>query len=168
MLTPKVVFLIRLTCALSLLTPFCIQAKEDGRTGRFLRITVPGNNKILTLNEVEIYSGGKNVARGGKTTQSSTAHGGVAERAIDGNKNTDYNAGGQTHTDGSGSIAPWWEVDLGKSVPVERIEVYNRKGYESRLNGFTVTIMDVLRETVFEKKKIRGAERILIDLKKKG
>ncbi|MEC9123350.1 MAG: SGNH/GDSL hydrolase family protein, partial [Verrucomicrobiota bacterium] len=28
--------------------------------------------------------------------------------------------------------------------------------------------MDVLRETVFEKKKIRGAERITIDLKKKG
>ena len=108
MLTPKVVFLIRLTCALSLLTPFCIQAKEDGRTGRFLRITVPGNNKILTLNEVEIYSGGKNVARGGKTTQSSTAHGGVAERAIDGNKNTDYNAGGQTHTDGSSTKRGIW------------------------------------------------------------
>ena len=171
--TSKVVFLIRLTCVLSLLAPFSIQAKDTKKTssaptGRFLRITIPGDNKILTLNEVEIYSGGKNVAREGKAKQSSTAHGGVAERGMDGNKNPDYNAGGQTHTDGSGSIAPWWEVDLGKSVPVEKIEVFNRRGLGDRLNGFTVTLMDVLRETVFEKKKIRGAERILIDLRKKG
>ena len=94
--TSKVVFLIRITCVLLLLTPFCIQAKEDRPPGRFLLITVPGNNKILTLNEVEIYSGGKNVARDGKAKQSSTAHGGVAGRGIDGNKNPDYNAGGQT------------------------------------------------------------------------
>ena len=168
----KKVYLIPLTCVFSFFTPFCVQAKDDKKTSsfpnaRFLRITVPGDNKILTLNEVEIYSAGKNLARAGKATQSSTAHGGVAERAIDGNKNPDYNAGGQTHTDGFGSIAPWWEVDLGKSVPVEKIEVYNRKGFESRLNGFTVTLMDVLRETVFETKKIRGAERIVINLKNK-
>ena len=168
----KKVYLIPLTCVFSFFTPFCVQAKDDKKTSsfpnaRFLRITVPGDNKILTLNEVEIYSAGKNLARAGKATQSSTAHGGVAERAIDGNKNPDYNAGGQTHTDGFGSIAPWWEVDLGKSVPVEKIEVYNRKGFESRLNGFTVTLMDVLREKVFETKKIRGAERIVINLKNK-
>ena len=168
----KKVYLIPLTCVLSFMAPFCVQAKDDKKTSsfpnaRFLRITVPGDNKILTLNEVEIYSAGKNAARAGKATQSSTAHGGVAERAIDGNKNPDYNAGGQTHTDGFGSIAPWWEVDLGKSVPVEKIEVYNRKGFESRLNGFTVTLLDVLREKVFETKKIRGAERIVINLKNK-
>ena len=127
--TSKVVSLIRLTCAFSLLAPFCIQAKDDKKTSsvptaRFVRITVPGDNKILTLNEVEVYSGKKNVAREGKAKQSSTAHGGVAERAIDGKKNPDYNADGQTHTDGSGSIAPWWELDLGKSMPVEKIEVY--------------------------------------------
>ena len=170
--TLKVDFLIRLTCALSLVAPFCVQAKDDKKTSslptaRFLRITVPGDNKILTLNEVEIYSKGKNVARAGKAKQSSTAHGGVAQRGIDGNKNPDYNAGGQTHTDGSGSIAPWWEVDLGQSVPVEKIEVFNRRGLGDRLNGFTVTLMDVLRETVFETKKVRGAERIIINLKNK-
>ena len=154
----KKVYLIPLTCVLSFMAPFCVQAKDDKKTSsfpnaRFLRITVPGDNKILTLNEVEIYSAGKNTARAGKATQSSTAHGGVAERAIDGNKNPDYNAGGQTHTDGFGSIAPWWEVDLGKSVPVEKIEVYTA-GFESRLNGFTVTLMGVLREG-FRNKKIR-------------
>ena len=63
--TSKVVSLIRLPPRpLSLLVPFCIQAKDDKKTSsvptaRFVRITVPGDNKILTLNEVEIYSGGK-------------------------------------------------------------------------------------------------------------
>jgi len=136
--------------------------------GRFLRITVPGDNKILTLNEVEIISGGKNVARSGKAKQSSLGSGGVAPRAIDGNKNPDWNGGGQTHTDGFGSIAPWWEVDLGKILPVEKIEVWNRKGFESRLNNFTVELLDENRKKVFDKSKVRGAQRIVFDLKKKG
>ena len=71
------VYLIPLTCVFSFFTPFCVQAKDDKKTSsfpnaRFLRITVPGDNKILTLNEVEIYSAGKNLARAGKATQSST------------------------------------------------------------------------------------------------
>ena len=136
--------------------------------GRFLRITLPGDNKILTLNEVEIMSGGKNVARYGKAKQSSLGSGGVASRGIDGNKNPDWNGGGQTHTDGSGSIAPWWEVDLGKSLAIDKIEVWNRSGYESRLNNFMVELMDENRKKVFEKSKVRGAQRIVFDLKKKG
>ena len=136
--------------------------------GRFLRITVPGDNKILTLNEVEIMSGGKNVALSGKAKQSSLGSGGVASRGIDGNKNPDWNGGGQTHTDGSGSIAPWWEVDLGKSLAIDKIEVWNRSGYESRLNNFMVELMDENRKKVFEKSKVRGAQRIVFDLKKKG
>ena len=38
------------------------------------------------LAEVEVFAGGNNVAGGGKATQSSTGAGGVASRAIDGNK----------------------------------------------------------------------------------
>ena len=136
--------------------------------GQFLRITVPGDNKILTLNEVEIMSGGKNVALSGKAKQSSLGSGGVASRGIDGNKNPDWNGGGQTHTDGFGSIAPWWEVDLGKSLPIDKIEVWNRQGFESRLNNFTVELLDENRKKVFEKSKVRGAQRIVFDLKKKG
>ena len=136
--------------------------------GRFLRITVPGDNKILTLNEVEILSDGKNVARTGKAKQSSLGSGGVASRGIDGNKNPDWNGGGQTHTDGSGSTGPWWEVDLGKSFPIEKIEVWNRKGLESRLNNFKVEFLDENRKKVFERSKVRGAQRIVFDLKKKG
>ena len=113
-------------------------------------------------------SGGKNVARSGKAKQSSLGSGGVASRGIDGNKNPDWNGGGQTHTDGSGSIAPWWEVDMGKSLAIDKIEVWNRSGYESRLNNFTVELLDENRKKVFEKSKVRGAQRIVFDLKKKG
>ena len=36
-----------------------------------------------------------------------------------------YGDGGQTHTQ-EGTDNPWWEVDLGREVPIERIVVYNR------------------------------------------
>src|SRR5262249_32618388 len=37
--------------------------------GRFVRIELPGRRKTLTLAEVEVYSDGQNVARGGKASQ---------------------------------------------------------------------------------------------------
>ena len=67
---------------------------------RFLRIEIPKDNKVLTLNEVEIISGGKNIAPQGKAKQSSTGAGGIASRAIDGNKNQTLTEGGKlTPTD---------------------------------------------------------------------
>ena len=141
--------------------------KTSRLEGRFLRIELPGKDRILTLNEVEIYSNGKNIARGSKTKQSSVAHNGIPERAIDGNKNPDYGAGGQTHTNNSKD--PWWEVDLGKSYPVEKVEVWNREGgTASRLNGFKLELLDGNRKPVFTKSRIREGQRIVFDLKKEG
>ena len=70
-------------------------------------------------------SDGRNVARQGKATQSSTANGGAASKAIDGNKSGKYGDGGQTHTE-ENSTNPWWEVDLGVEVPIDSIVVWNR------------------------------------------
>ena len=66
-------------------------------TARYVRIELPGKNRILTLAEVEVISSGKNIAPKGKASQSSTASSGDASRATDGNKNPSYNANGQTH-----------------------------------------------------------------------
>src|SRR5262249_36220518 len=63
---------------------------SKGPTGRFVRIELPGRLRTLTLAEVEVYSGGVNVARRGKATQKNTAHGGDASRAIDGNVSGTY------------------------------------------------------------------------------
>ena len=84
--------------------------------GRYVRIEIPGKKKTLTLAEVEVFSDGRNVARQGKATQSSTA-GGDANRAIDGNKSGAWSDGGQLHTK-ENETNPWWKVDLGKEVTI--------------------------------------------------
>ena len=132
---------------------------------RFLRIEIPGDNKILTVNEVEIFSGGKNVARQGKAKQSSVGSGGVPERGIDGNKNPDWRGAGQTHTDGFGTTNPWWEVDLGKEFTVDTVQVWNRQGFEKRLDGFTIQLMDANRKQIYKSGKTKGAQRIKFTLK---
>jgi putative heme-binding domain-containing protein len=122
-------------------------------SGRFVRVELPGKQRVLTLAEVEVYSDGRNVARGGKASQINTAHGGEARRAIDGNTSGAWGAGGQTHTL-EGTENPWWEVDLGAEYPIETIVIYNRTdpGLEGRLSGFTLRILDGSRDVVFEKK----------------
>src|SRR6185295_5852137 len=87
-------------------------AASKGKTvfGRYVRVEIPGKKKILTLAEVEVYSDGQNVARQGKATQINTANEGDASRAIDGNTDGKFNAGGQTHTE-ENIVDPWWEVD---------------------------------------------------------
>ena len=132
---------------------------------RYVRVEIADDNRILTLNEVEVISGGKNIAPKGKATQSSTGAGGVASRAIDGNKDTDYNKGGQTHTDGFGSINPWWELDLGGEYKIDEVEVWNRKGFESRLNGFTIQLLDANRKQIYKSGKTKGAQRTKFTLR---
>ncbi len=114
-----------------------------GVFGRYVRIELPGKFRTLTLAEVEIYSDGKNVARQGRASQSSTSNGGVASRAIDGNKSGNFNDKGQTHTV-EGTTDPWWEVDLGKDYAIESIVIFNRTdgNLGSRLNNFTLRILD--------------------------
>ena len=143
-------------------------AEKPANGTRFIRIEIPADNRILTLNEVEIFSGGKNVARLGKATQSSVGSGGVPERAIDGNKNPDWGAGGQTHTDGFGSTNPWWEVDLGREFMVDKVEVWNRQGFEKRLDGFTIQLLDSNRKKLYKSGKTKGAQRIKFTLKNRA
>jgi putative heme-binding domain-containing protein len=128
-----------------------------GTYGRYVRVALPGKARTLTLAEVEVYSDGVNVARRGKATQSSTAYGGVAARAIDGNKSGRYGDGGQTHTE-EDTPNPWWEVDLGKEYPIESIVIYNRTdgSLGSRLKGFTLRVLNAERGTVFRKNRNRA------------
>jgi len=122
---------------------------QSGATGRYVRIELPGGQKTLTLAEVEVFVGNENVARTGTATQSATAHGGEASRAIDGNTNPDWGNGSQTHTP-ENVDNPWWEVDLGSERTLERIVIHNRgSGFESRLNGFTLQVLDDKRQPVF-------------------
>jgi len=132
------------------LPPALASGSSKGTYGRYVRVSLPRNG-TLTLAEVEVFSGVDNVARRGKATQSATSHGGVAQRAVDGNKSVVYGDGGQTHTPEDGRN-PWWEVDLGEEYPIDRISITGRmEGFEGRLNGYTLTVLDSNRNEVFRR-----------------
>ncbi len=139
-----------------------------GKPARFVRIELPGDKRILTLAEVEVISGGKNIAKNGTATQSSTNGDGKAPRALDGNKDSDWNKGGQTHTTNSGSTNPWWEVDLKAAVDIEKVGVWNRSGFENRLTGFTITLLDADRKEVFRAANVAAPQVMEIDVKNGG
>jgi putative heme-binding domain-containing protein len=125
--------------------------QDDGKSGRFVRIELPGKNRTLTLAEVEVYSAGKNVAREGKASQINEGFGGKASKAIDGNTNGNFGNGGQSHTQ-ENVTNPWWEVDLGKEYPITSIAVYNRTDgdFGKRLHNFTLKVLNSDRKVVFE------------------
>jgi azurin/glucose/arabinose dehydrogenase len=127
-------------------------SSNPGAAARHVRIELPRRG-TLTLAEVEVFANGSNVARSGSARQSSTGSGGEAKRGIDGNTNPDYDAGGQTHTQ-EGEQNPWWELDLQSDRAVSEIAVWNRAGFEDRLEGFTLTVLDAGRNELFKKSGI--------------
>lgn len=66
-----------------------------------------------------------NLALGKPVAQSSTAYGGVPERAVDGDTNGSWGSGSVTHTEENVG-QPWWRVDLGRSQQLGRVDVFNR------------------------------------------
>lgn len=141
--------------------PPAVKAQVDGNNntrGRFIRIELPRKG-TLTLAEVEVMSGGKNIAPTGTATQQSTSSGGAAARAIDGNKSGAYGDGGQTHTIVDVSN-PWWELDLKSEQPVDSTTIYNRTDNDgvlaSRLDGFTISVLDGSRNVVAQQAGIKA------------
>ncbi len=122
-----------------------------GRSGRYLRIELPGKQRHLVLAEVQAFSGKENVALKGKAKQSSTAFAGDAKRAIDGNTNGVYFEGNSvTHTNTEDS--PWWEVDLTADKTIDRLVIWNRTdpGTPQLLANFKVQLLDDKRKVVWE------------------
>lgn len=120
---------------------------------RFVRIELPGKDKLLSLAEVQVFRADENLAQGKKATQSSVDYEGEPGRAVDGNTDGHYfNANSTTHT--KTEKDPWWEVDLGQDVSVERVAVWNRTdspNIGSRLDGLRIVLLDVRREPLFVK-----------------
>jgi hypothetical protein len=125
-------------------------AGTPGPVARYVRIELPGGQRILQLAEVQVYSRGANVAAAGAATQISTYADAAASRAIDGTTDGEYTKGSVAHTAVS-TDDPWWEVDLKSEVPLERIVVWNRIEAAERLEGFRVVALDANRQPVWEK-----------------
>lgn len=109
---------------------------------RFVRITQHGKNQILSLAEVQVLSGGRNVALKKDALQSSNYPPAGADRAIDGNTSGNFAEGSVSHTKTEDN--PWWEVDLGDSFDIQKITIWNRtdNALEKRLHDYSVVLMD--------------------------
>ena len=81
-----------------------------------------------------------NVARGKAATQSSTySTASTASRAVDGNTNGTFSAGGSSSTNNNTNA--WWQVDLGASYALDSIQLWNRTDCcANRLSNFYVFV----------------------------
>ncbi len=121
---------------------------------RYVRVELPGKDKILSLAEVEIFAEDdsgelKNVALSGQATQSSQYSSGPAPLAIDGITNGNYHESKSvTHTKLAGTD-PWWEVDLGSAQKLSKVVIWNRTdgNYSDRLVDYRVVLMGEDRTT---------------------
>lgn len=121
------------------------------RLTRYIKITQP-RSTYLSLAEVKIYNrAGENINKRGLATQSSTAYGGNAQRAVDDNTSSKWSDGSITHTNYGSSN--WWKIDLGQGSEISRIEVYNRKdsGTDGRIAGIKIELVDRYGETISSK-----------------
>ncbi|KAL1272058.1 hypothetical protein QQF64_031074 [Cirrhinus molitorella] len=67
----------------------------------------------------------ENIALNARVVQSSVYNSaGVAEHAVDGNRDTDYGKGSCTHT--KVEFNPWWRADLGNVYSISKVAITNR------------------------------------------
>ncbi len=119
--------------------------------GRYVRVDLPGERRILALAEVEVFRDGENIATTGTAQQSSTDYDGHARLAIDGNTDGHY-FNGQSVTHTATEADPWWQLDLGQMTPIERIVLWNRTdgSVGKRMAGYRVRVLDDEGRIVWE------------------
>ena len=88
-----------------------------------------------------VYEQAVNLAARRPTMQSTTDYGGDASRAVDENTDGNFSDASVTHT--TLEAQPWWQVDLGNSMNIGRVVVYNRTDCcAARLSNFDILVSD--------------------------
>ncbi|XP_019627160.1 PREDICTED: fibronectin-like [Branchiostoma belcheri] len=133
-----------------------------GMIGRYVGVRLPGPSRILTLCEVQVYTG-VNVALGKTAYQTTTEHHTrAASRAVDGNTDTNFFSGTCTVTADAGETDPSWWVDLGQSYMIARYVHFNSLDAGPwRLNPFNIHIGD--SDQVSTNPKCGGDHHIALD-----
>ena len=100
------------------------------------RITVPGNNRIINLAEMEITSSGANVTDTAQLRQSSDYNGGSYPIAnlVDGDRSN------FSHTETEAN--PWIEASFDAPRSLDAVTIWNRPGFEGRFDGARVEFFD--------------------------
>uniref|UniRef100_A0A671P3Q9 Uncharacterized LOC107699373 n=1 Tax=Sinocyclocheilus anshuiensis TaxID=1608454 RepID=A0A671P3Q9_9TELE len=112
-----------------------------GIEGRYVTVHIPGDGKIVTLCEVEVYGylGAVRFPENNSATQSSTFGNWFSEKAIDGNRGLL-----QLYTGCSSTLNqtnPWWRLDLRHIYRVSKVVVTNRKDCcAEQINGVEIRI----------------------------
>ncbi|MFO0914972.1 MAG: discoidin domain-containing protein [Pirellulales bacterium] len=112
-------------------------------TGRFVRVRLEGDQRILSLAEVQVLetATGKELQTAGTARQSSVGSDGAPERAIDGKPDGTYSNGSVSHT--ADEKNPWWLVDLGDARDIGSIVIHNRADCcGDRLKDAVVEVFD--------------------------
>jgi hypothetical protein len=125
-----------------------IRPARPERAARYVRVELPGRNRVLSLAEVQVWAGTENLAPTGTATQSSVASDAAAARATDGRTDGSPEKGSLSAT--AAEDNPWWEVDLGRTAPIERVVLWGRTGLEPTAGGLKISLLDERRATVWE------------------
>ena len=121
-------------------------------SGRYVRITLPGASKALRLAEVEVYSDGENIALLKDTSQSSnfaelTKY--LSSVAVDSNRDS------SSATFTAVEENPWWEIDLGSEVDIEKIIIY---ASTRSMAGYNISVYDASYTQVFYEENLPHVE----------
>jgi Ca2+-binding RTX toxin-like protein len=112
-------------------------------SGQYVRLyLIPAD--WLSLAEVQVFSGGVNVARSGTASQISTGFGGTADKAIDGSTNGFAATSPVVTSTGTNGAFNWWQVDLHATYNIDQIALFNRTdgGLGARLHDFDVVVFN--------------------------
>jgi len=127
--------------------------------GQFVRVSRSGKAIYLQVAELEIMAGGKNIARDGEASQSTSGYGGLARYAIDGNRSGQWAHKTISHTTQQND--PWLEVDLGAEHTLQSIGLWGRLDCcPERLDNFTVEVFDAERKLVWSKAGNRNPDSL--------
>jgi hypothetical protein len=114
---------------------------------QYVKVQILGSG-ILSLAEVQVFTGHVNLALFKTAIQSTSIHNTVAGLAVDGNRDGDFSAGSVTHT--QAYPRQWWEVDLGRQSEISSVPLYNRVDCcQDRLTNFEVHLFDFAHSLVY-------------------
>ena len=98
-----------------------------------ITIFIPGSNQTLNLSEVEVISGGENIADQAKASQSSRYNDDFLVALL-----TDGDLANFAHS-AQGDNNPWFQFQFSQAIKVEDVRIFNRRGYEGRFRSGQVT-----------------------------
>ncbi len=118
--------------------------------GRYIRVESGARPEYLHFAELEVYAGGGNVAVGKATTASSTMAPFRPDKAVDGVIEYVWGVNPSFWSSAGHAGGEWWEADLGETVAIERLVLYNRLDCcQERLQGAVLRVLSAERTEVF-------------------